>query len=192
MWSTVLPTQHSYTRWGRGCSIALSVNYPRAHCGRMGFLIFSSDIFLLLSVGRASIFISFKLSWWVLQGRNLYSHCTDKESCSERWWHGSKGRPVIKLEPSAFSSRAQSRAPYCLPDELSVFVWIICRHLQPPSGSGAPCSNYRKHHYSIGTHTHAFILLYNMIKSVRRSSHIFSNKLVLVRNKNESSSCIPL
>lgn len=135
------------------------MNYPRAHCGRMGSLIFSCAAFLFLSVGREGIFISFKLPWSILQGRNLYSHCTDKESCSERLCRMSKGRPGIKLEPTALTSRTQSRAPYCLPNDLGVFVWIICRHFQLPSGSGASCSDYRKPHYSTGTHTCLYIAL---------------------------------
>lgn len=138
----------------------------------MGSLIFSPFLFLLLSVGREGIFISVKLPWW-----GIFLPTVETKKVVQRSYDMWAREGLESKWDLLASSRTWSGASNYLADELSISVWIICRHLQLPSGSGAPCSNYKKHHYSTGTYTHAFRLLCNMIKSVSKSSCISNNQL---------------
>lgn len=160
MWSTVFPTQHPYTySVGEGCSIALCEDHPGTQCGRMGSLISPPLSFCFFQWAEKAFFISIKPPWWVQRGRNLYSHRIDKEgfqrSCD--MWAREGLESKWDFLPS---SRAWSRAPNCLADELSISVWVICRHLQLPSGSGLTVLttrsiNIRQAH----THTYLYITL---------------------------------
>ena len=147
------------TQWGRGAALP----YVRTTLGHSvaGWALFFLPLYLSASFSgqRRHFFISIKPPWWVQRGRNLYSHCIDKEgfqrSCD--MWAREGLESKWDFLPS---SRAWSRAPNCLADELSISVWIICRHLQLPSGSGLPLLTIRSIIIrQAHTHTYLYITL---------------------------------